>query len=254
MRCLPEVLSGLFVLSLCSIAGAQAADDVGGPTPREADRVRITAHLRTVEAELRSEDVSHLSAAQRAERGAMLDRLHVYREAAQFPRNSYVKGRTPVFIDGEGTACAMGDLLIHSGAGDLARTIAAEENLARVTAIQSVDLEPWLDEHGMTVAEAQRVQPSYSCDWDCMGMDADPVCGSDGMVYDTACAAEMCGAGPATACNTDPCSCGSDAGPGGPTSSPTDDDGCSAAGGGSPAGLALGLLLLVGRRRRRLCR
>lgn len=231
-------------LALPALAGAQSAEDPA-LTPREADRIRIVAHLTEVERELRAKDVSHLSEAQRAEREAMLDRLHEYREAARFPRNSYARGRTPVFIDGEGTACAMGDLLIHSGAEEVAQTIATEENLARVLEIQSVDLGPWLEAHGMTVAEAQRIQPSYSCDWDCMGMEVDPVCGSDGMVYDTACAAEMCGAGPSTPCNTDPCTCGSDAGPGGST----DDGGCSAAGGGSPAGLALGLLLFVRRRR-----
>lgn len=215
-------------------------------TPREADQARIVQHLTEVEQELRAKDVSHLSEAQRAEREAMLDRLHEYRVAARFPRNSYVQGRTPVFIDAEGTACAMGDLLIHSGAEDVAETIANQENLARVVDIESVDLGPWLDAHGMTVAEAQRVQPSYTCDWDCMSMDPDPVCGSDGMVYDTACAAEMCGAGPSTPCNSEPCTCGADAGPGGST----DGGGCSATGGGAPAGLALALLLFVWRRRR----
>ena len=72
-------------------------------------------------------------------------------------------------------------------------------------------------------------------------MDPDPVCGADGMVYETECAAEMCEAGPSTPCNTDPCTC---------EPPPSTDDGCSAAGGGSPAGLALGLLLFVWRRRR----
>jgi uncharacterized protein (TIGR03382 family) len=217
------------------------------------ERARIQRHLSRVEAQLRAVDVSHLSPAQRASREAALDRLHEYWRGGAFPHNDYLNGRTPVFIDRSGRACAMGDLLIHTGHTDEAEVIAATENLARVVEIESVDLGPWLEAHGITLAEAQAIQPSY-----CMTCDPDldlPVCGVDGIIYQNECVAR-CEEGVSVAftCSETPCVCGTDgsvaepdAGP--PVGTPVSDDGCSAAGGGGALALPF-LLLLLARRRR----
>jgi hypothetical protein len=221
----------------------------------EADRARIQRHLQRVEAELRAVDVSHLSEAQASARSAALDRLHEYWVAGVFPHNDYVAGRTPVFIDEGGRACAVGDLLIHTGAADAAETIAAEENLARVPDIASVDLGPWLLAHGFTLAEAKAIQPTYC--FTCDDMADDPVCGADGNVYRNACVANECmGVAVAAVCTSDPCECAAgdagtprlDAGPGDPPD--TDDGGCAVGGSGSAGAFALACLVLFARRRR----
>jgi len=243
-------------LALAAASVAAAQPEVVSSS-EEADRVRIQRHLAGVEALLRNKDVSHLSAAQRQAREAALDRLHDYWQAGVFPRNAHAPGRTPVFIDEGGRACAMGDLLQFTGAEDAAERIAREQNLARVYDIDAVDLAPWLDAHGLTVHEAQQIQPTYC--FTCDDEPDDQVCGADGVVYRNACMATEC-AGVAVShdCESDPCECPrttQDAGAepevdAGTPMEPVSDDGCSAGGGGS--GGLLALLLLVGLRRRTL--
>ncbi len=214
------------------------------------ERARIQRHLSAVEARLRAVDMEHLSAEQRAARAAALDRLHEYWQAGVFPHNDYLNERTPIFIDREGRACAMGDLLIQTGYEDAAETIAAHENLARVVEIHSVDLTPWLDAHGLTLAEAQAIQPQYC--WECDRDAEQPVCGSDGRIHRNYCVA-ICDDRVEVVhlCVDTPCICGADAGPVEPdagVATPVSDDGCSTTGGGAAMGLPF-LVLFVFRRR-----
>ncbi|NIS36569.1 MAG: solute carrier organic anion transporter, partial [Actinobacteria bacterium] len=122
---------------------------------------------------------------------------------------------------------------------------------AFVTDIESVDLGPWLDAHGLTLAEAQAIQPAYAPE--CPDGSTLPVCGTDGVIYATPCAAYDEGVEVARVCAEVPCACDRDAGmrldAGSDSVSPVSDDGCSAGGGAGIGGLPL-LLLLIGRRRR----
>lgn len=163
-----------------------------------ADRVRIQAHLAAVETELRARDVSHLAPELQAERTRNIRQLHEYRQAGVFPHNTYVSGRTPVFIDAEDRACAVGHLIIESGHEDAARRIASRENLARLPEMRSPEVTAWLATSGLTAAEATRIQPSYegtfcgeNCPCDRSSADR-PVCGSNGVTYYNSCAAEAC--------------------------------------------------------------
>jgi hypothetical protein len=193
---------------LCCVGSASAQQRPLGFV--EGDRVRITAHLTEVEAELRAADVSHLTDAQRAARLRGIDRLHDYRVRGEFPhgREGQPGPRVPTFIDADGRACAMGHLVIESGAADVAREIAESQNHARVPEIEHPALAGWLAANGMTLEEAARVQPSY-CWEECPDAGMQAVCGSDGYAYMNACIAECEGVsivGPAT-CTGGSCTC-----------------------------------------------
>jgi hypothetical protein len=135
----------------------------------DAEVARVQAHLAGAEAQLRTADVAHLSASQRANRARVIEQLAAYRARGEFPRNLDFAERTPYFIDDRGVRCAMAHLIEHNGGGALVARVAATANNARVRELAADPaLIAWLDVHGMTAAEAARVQPEYSLapgDW-----------------------------------------------------------------------------------------
>jgi hypothetical protein len=149
-------------------AGGGGGGAPGHPTDLLATRetARIRTHLATVERELRAKDVSSLASAQRAARSRNLDVLHEYWMRGIFPRNTDFPGeRVPYFIDRYGTRCAMAYLIEQSGhgGGDFVARVAATHNNARIWELQDDPvLVAWLDQNGMTLAEAAQVQPSYA--------------------------------------------------------------------------------------------
>jgi hypothetical protein len=145
---------------------APAAELVAGEideAARAAEIARIRTHLMQVEEELLSADVRHLSLAQRENRAHHIQVLRAYRNRGVFPHNHQVAGQpVPVFIDEHGTHCAVGFLIAQSGHEALARRIAAERNLARVRELVDIpELVEWLEDAGLSVHEAARIQPAY---------------------------------------------------------------------------------------------
>jgi hypothetical protein len=116
-----------------------------------------------VEQELRAADLSRLTLRQRANRAHHIEVLRRYREQGEFPHNHVVSDRrVPVFIDPHGTHCAVGHLMAMSGASGLARRISASRNLARVPELADLpEVVAWLEDAGLTLDEAARVQPTY---------------------------------------------------------------------------------------------
>lgn len=131
-------------------------------SPPDPEVIRIQSHLRRVEAELRAAPDRRQTAAQRLSRSRLLDELHRYWARGEFPRNTYRPVRSPVFVDGSGTRCAVAHLIDASGRGDLTARVAAEHNTAYVADLAGDrGLAAWLEAHGFTAAEAARIQPSY---------------------------------------------------------------------------------------------
>lgn len=160
-----------------------------GSSPVEAERSRIRQHLLSVEETLRRETPSTLAPEQRASRLRLMDSLHAYSLRGDFPTNRDAHRRVPVFIDADGTACAMGHLILASGADALAREIATYENNDFIADIDHPQLPGWLQSHGLTAAEAAWIQPSYGpCGYS--GFDPQYVCGADGRTYECEIAAQ----------------------------------------------------------------
>lgn len=128
-----------------------------------AERRRVRDHLtRALRAAQRSAPAG-LSDDQRARRAAALRALARYVAAGRYPRNTVSPAMTPVFVDGEGNRCAVAALLEATGEAALVERIARERNLATVRELaDDAALVAWLDHHGLTEAEAARIQPSYA--------------------------------------------------------------------------------------------
>lgn len=129
----------------------------------ESEVARIRVHFDSVLHELRSADVSHLSAAQRAERIARIAELDAYRERGVFPHNHDFSGNwMPYFVDHRGVLCAVAHLLESSGRRDIVDRVAAADNNVWVANLASDrEFEQWLRVSGLTLAEAARIQVPY---------------------------------------------------------------------------------------------
>jgi len=153
------------VLLGCVALGWQVggADRFGKTSFEAREAARLRLHFAEVEREMLARDISDLSPAQRAARAEQIRLLRRYSEEGSFPRNTYHPGqRTPYFRDASGNLCAMAFLIAASGRGDIVDHIARHRNYALVPdLIDEPGLGDWLEAHGLTVAEAARIQPSY---------------------------------------------------------------------------------------------
>ena len=128
-----------------------------------SEAARLRAHFDQVDVELRTRDVSHLSARQRANRARLVAWLRDYRDAGEFPLNDKFAGEAvPFFRDSNGTLCAMAYLIDRSGRGDIVNHVASTRNNAYIRElVDDRSLVQWLDTWGLSAAEAARIQPEY---------------------------------------------------------------------------------------------
>lgn len=136
---------------------------------------RLRAHFDSVDIELRTRDVSHLSLEQRASRMKLIGWLREYRDAGRFPQNDRFRDRlVPFFRDSRGALCAMAYLVDRSGRGDIVDHIAKSRNNAYIRNLtDDREIVAWLDASGLSVGEAARIQPEYGGNPCCV--IADPV-------------------------------------------------------------------------------
>ncbi len=124
---------------------------------------RIQAHLRGLVQQLRAVDVAHLTAAQREQRQRHIERLDAYWREGVFPQNRQFAGLRPVFVDDGGRACAVADLMIHSGAQELATEVSRKQNFAYLGDIEVPGVSDWIAQSGLTAEECAMIQPGYPC-------------------------------------------------------------------------------------------
>jgi hypothetical protein len=127
------------------------------------EQARLRRHFRMVAAELRASDISELTVEQRAARAALLDEVERYGHRGRFPKNRHTPdAMAPTFIDEDGTRCAVAHLLEATGASVLAARIARTHNTALVPELRfNRELLAWIEQVGLTIREAARIQPSY---------------------------------------------------------------------------------------------
>jgi hypothetical protein len=166
------------ILLACVALGWEigGADRFGTSSLEAGEAERLRLHFAEVEREMLSRDISGLTPAQRAGRAEQIRQLRRYAAQGAFPRNTWHPGqRVPYFRDAGGNLCAMAFLIAASGRGDLVDQIARTRNYAFIPDLMDVPgLAQWLEEHGLSVAEAARIQPSYD-GWPCCVIGDPPV-------------------------------------------------------------------------------
>ena len=159
-RSVPVALATLLIL-----AATGASRPVTPPShTAQAEQRRIHAHFDSVLAELGLRDVRSLTAPQRGERARLVETLAAYNARAVFPHNyDFPDQPTPYFVDRQtGTLCAVAHLLESTGRRDIVDRVARANNNVWVTQLAGDSaLATWLDQHGITLAEAARIQVPY---------------------------------------------------------------------------------------------
>ncbi len=153
-----------FVLA---IAVGMLSQEVPAPELRsqqhvEEERSLLQQHYRRVIAELLAAPVTH-DTTQQASRLETIDALREYCERGDFGRHPIDAGddtdRKFLFVDDEGRRCAVAELLHAWGEDELVHAIAEQDNNALIAEVKhSAPFAAWLEEIGLSWAEAARIQ------------------------------------------------------------------------------------------------
>jgi tetratricopeptide (TPR) repeat protein len=123
---------------------------------------RIKNHLQAVEQKLRICTPKNLTPDLQRRREKYLELLHQYWMQGEFPRNYTSRDRQiPCFIDRDGRACAVANLLLSTGESKMANRIASQANNAYITEMNFEELEAWVAQSGLTLEELSLIQPTY---------------------------------------------------------------------------------------------
>lgn len=147
-----------------AILGDQSFISIWGVSPDAGtdEQLRLQTHLAYVEQLLRTTAVSNLSASQEANRAAILDILHEYWLAGNFPVNrDYPGERRPCFIDADGNICAVGYLIEQTRGREAAEQINASHQYDFLLDMNEPAIAAWAGEFGLTPEECAMIQPSY---------------------------------------------------------------------------------------------
>ena len=124
------------------------------PSPDTDMSVRIKTHLAYAEMILRNEEVPYGSKTRRLKRQRLLDDLHKYWVAGEFPINyghNKEHNYCETFFDGK--LCAIGYLYERSLKREMTKT--KNQN-------KTLNVNKWIRDSGLTKEEAALIQPSYN--------------------------------------------------------------------------------------------
>ncbi|MEO7094197.1 MAG: hypothetical protein ABI175_13160, partial [Polyangiales bacterium] len=132
------------------------------PTRHDDERVRMTTHLQHVREWLAARPPTRPELA--PQRAALIAALDRYIAKGTTPKNTLLPWRTPVFIDEEGTICAVGYLIESSAGREVAEKIAKAHryDFIETIAADMPEVASWIASSGMTLEEIQTIQPAYS--------------------------------------------------------------------------------------------
>ena len=155
-----KLLGVLCASTLATVLGQVSQDPAAQADPLAESRDLAARRYGRVERELAARGLEDLSAEQRARRAEVLAALVAYRTCADFGIDlDHPGARVPLFVDKEGRRCAMAELLHSTGRDDLVSYVAAHDNLAWIVDLaDNTELLAWLDQHGLSLEEAARIQ------------------------------------------------------------------------------------------------
>lgn len=127
------------------------------------EQLRITTHLSYVENILRKKSTAHLTPALQKKRMHLLDLLHAYILAGNFPKNYDHPGeRLPCFIDKNNSICAVGYLVEQTAGHAVAEQINSKHQYEKISDMHDAQLDAWVASSGLTLEECAMIQPAYN--------------------------------------------------------------------------------------------
>jgi hypothetical protein len=127
-----------------------------------SERDRMHQHLQYVRDWLASRPATRPELARR--RAEILAQFDAYIANNTTPKNAHVPWRTPVFIDDEGTICAVGYLIQQTTTPELPQRIARAHRYDFIEDIAAAmpEVAEWVASSGFTLDEIAHIQPAYS--------------------------------------------------------------------------------------------
>lgn len=133
-----------------------------GRPPTEADeKLRIRTHFLAVQKLLLARPATKPELA--SKRAAILAHFADYIAKGTTPKNAHLPWRTPVFIDDEGTICAVGYLIEQTAGRSVAEKVASGHRYSYLEEIAKdlPEVKQWVEQSGLTLEELASIQPGY---------------------------------------------------------------------------------------------
>jgi Secretion system C-terminal sorting domain len=122
---------------------------------------KIQLHLQIVIQKLIETPTVSLTTVQKNKRQFLIQQLEKYTAAKIFPINTFTTFTTPIFINNNGTHCAVGYLMQQSGFEHLAQQINSTERFEYLKNIKTIGVHKWACNNGFTLNELALIQPGY---------------------------------------------------------------------------------------------
>jgi hypothetical protein len=133
----------------------------GRPPTADEEHLRIRTHFLAVQKLLASHPATKPELEH--QRAVLLAHFADYIAKGTTPKNEHLPWRTPVFIDDEGTICAVGYLIETSAGRAVAEKIAASHRYSYIEEIAKAmpEVRQWVEQSGFTLEELGSIQPGY---------------------------------------------------------------------------------------------